>query len=163
MFWLEKDTFPVYMTSSMKMVKVSAFTVAGLIGSLKVTEMEVWGSTPVAPLGGLMPTTEGGVLSVVSAVVKLLVKRVPTPPLPTIRLPAMSVTFVERATLTKEFGKKLEEGTKVATVFCWLKLMLPETGVPLLVTMIVEELRFAGFIGSEKIKTIFVFIGTPAA
>jgi hypothetical protein len=32
-----------------------------------------------------------------------------------------------------------------------------------LVTTIVEELRLAGFIGSEKIKTTFVFIGTSVA
>jgi hypothetical protein len=75
----------------------------------------------------------------------------------------MSVTLEERVTLTRESGRKLDNGRKVALVFIPFKLIFPETGIPLLVTTIVEELRLAGFIGSEKIKTTFAFIGTPVA
>lgn len=65
--------------------------------------------------------------------------------------------------MTRESGKKLEKGTKVALVFIRSKVIFPETGIPLLVTTIVEELRLAGFIGSEKINTTFVFTGTSVA
>lgn len=91
-FCPEKDILPDFLNPLAESVKVSEFAVKGLIGSLKVTETVVWGSIPVAPLGGLILTIEGDVVSVVIAVVKLLMKSVPTPPLPTMRLPAMSVT-----------------------------------------------------------------------
>ena len=93
-------------------------------------------------------------------VVKLLMKSVPTPSLPTMPFPAKSVTLRERVTLTEESGKKLHEGVKVATVLPGFKAISPGTKTPLSITVIVEALIVTGLIGSEKANTMGVLIGT---
>jgi hypothetical protein len=132
-------------------VKVAALIVAGFIASLKVAEIVVLTATAVAPVTGMVETTDGAG-AVVKVHTKLAARGTPVGSFAPVVIVAIYKVPVVRA----------DEGVNVAVVPA--KVTPPFTGVaPGPANVNVAALMVAGFMGSLKVAEIVVLRATPVA
>ena len=136
-------------------VKLPMFTVELVIASEKVADIEEFVATPIAPFAGDTAETAGGVVSVLTPVVKFQVK------LPANALPAASLAAVVIVAVYCVFPTRAAAGVNVAVLP--LVVTVPLTAIPPVARVKLVVVSVELVIGSEKLADIDEFRATPVA